>query len=56
MYRYSHILKNYIYRIILHLSAGSLLNTIPVKDFKRCYQKRRLLHRCVAAQGDNIDV
>ena len=34
-----------------------MLKTIPAEDFQRCYQKwEQRLHRCVAAQGDNIDV
>ena len=38
-------------------SAMNMLKIISVEDFQRCYQKwEQSLHRCVAAQGNYIDV
>ena len=38
-------------------SVMDMLKTLTVENFQRCYQKwEQHLHRCVAAQGDNIDV
>ena len=38
-------------------SVSDMLKTIPLEDFKRCYQKwEQRLHRRVAAQGNYFDV